>query len=111
VVSFLDELFTRFEELAATSGVEKIKTIGDSYMAVAGAPEPRADHASAAMALAGGMMTAVDTQASSAGAGTGRFERGPARRRLSYASSTSANASRTAARPPGGPMVWCHCRE
>jgi guanylate cyclase len=60
VVSFLDELFTRFDELAAASGVEKIKTIGDSYMAVAGAPEPRADHASAAMTLARGMITAVD---------------------------------------------------
>ncbi|MBA2263670.1 MAG: hypothetical protein H0W10_03305, partial [Chloroflexi bacterium] len=60
VVSFLDELFTRFDGLAAECGVEKIKTIGDSYMAVSGAPEARADHASAAMALARGMMTALD---------------------------------------------------
>lgn len=60
VVSFLDELFTRFDELAAECGVEKIKTIGDSYMAVSGAPEARADHASAAMALARGMLTALD---------------------------------------------------
>jgi guanylate cyclase len=59
VVGFLDELFTRFDELAAECGVEKIKTIGDAYMAVAGAPEPRADHASAAMALARGMLTAL----------------------------------------------------
>lgn len=60
VVSFLDELFTRFDVVAATCGVEKIKTIGDSYMAVAGAPESRADHASAAMALALGMLAALD---------------------------------------------------
>jgi class 3 adenylate cyclase len=32
----------------------------DAYMAVAGAPEPRPDHASAAMALARGMLTALD---------------------------------------------------
>jgi adenylate cyclase len=56
VVSFLDDLFSRFDALAATCGVEKIKTIGDSYMAVAGAPEPREDHAEAAMELARGML-------------------------------------------------------
>ncbi len=59
VVSFLDDLFSRFDELAAVSGVEKIKTIGDSYMAVAGAPEARSDHAEAAMALARGMLLAL----------------------------------------------------
>ena len=59
VVSFLDDLFSRFDELAATCGVEKIKTIGDSYMAVAGAPEPREDHAQAAMELARGMLRAL----------------------------------------------------
>lgn len=59
VVSFLDDLFSRFDELAAASGVEKIKTIGDSYMAVAGAPVARADHAEAALALARGMLVAL----------------------------------------------------
>lgn len=57
VVSFLDDLFSRFDALAAEQGVEKIKTIGDSYMAVAGAPEPRPDHATAALALASGMLS------------------------------------------------------
>jgi class 3 adenylate cyclase len=60
VVGFLDELFTRFDELAAECGVEKIKTIGDAYMAVAGAPEPRPDHAAAATELARGMLAALD---------------------------------------------------
>jgi adenylate cyclase len=60
VVGFLDELFSRFDVLAAEAGVEKVKTIGDAYMAVAGAPEPRADHASAAMRLARGMLDVVD---------------------------------------------------
>ena len=49
VVAMLDDLFTRFDELAAHHGLEKIKTIGDSYMAAAGAPESRADHAIAAV--------------------------------------------------------------
>jgi adenylate cyclase len=59
VVSYLDDLFRRFDALAATCGVEKIKTIGDSYMAVAGAPLPRLDHAAAAMSLARGMLEIV----------------------------------------------------
>ena len=60
VVSFLDELFTRFDELAVASGVEKIKTVGDEYMAVAGAPEARPDHAEAAIQLALGMISAAE---------------------------------------------------
>ena len=59
VVSFLDDLFSRFDTLAASCGVEKIKTIGDSYMAVAGAPVPRPDHAAAALALARGMLSVL----------------------------------------------------
>ena len=34
----LDELFSRFDEIADRHGLEKVKTIGDAYMAVAGAP-------------------------------------------------------------------------
>jgi class 3 adenylate cyclase len=52
LVAALDELFTRFDTLADRFGLEKIKTIGDAYMAVAGAPEPRADHAEAAAEMA-----------------------------------------------------------
>jgi class 3 adenylate cyclase len=48
----LDELFSRFDEIAARHGLEKIKTIGDAYMAVAGVPVPMADHAGAAVAMA-----------------------------------------------------------
>ena len=59
VVSVLDDLFSRFDELAAECGVEKIKTIGDSYMAVAGAPEARPDHAVAALTLAQRMLSAL----------------------------------------------------
>jgi guanylate cyclase len=59
VVDVLDGLFSRFDELAAAHGVEKLKTIGDEYMAVAGAPEPRSDHAQAAIGLARDMLVAV----------------------------------------------------
>jgi class 3 adenylate cyclase len=52
VVDLLDEIFACFDRLAVTTGVEKIKTIGDAWMAVAGLPEPRADHAAAAAGLA-----------------------------------------------------------
>ena len=52
VVELLNRLFTRFDELAARHRVEKIKTIGDAYMVVAGLPEPRADHADAAARMA-----------------------------------------------------------
>jgi class 3 adenylate cyclase len=48
----LDELFRRFDEIADRHGLEKIKTIGDAYLAVAGAPVPVADHAEAAVAMA-----------------------------------------------------------
>jgi adenylate cyclase len=44
-VAMLNEMMRRFDALAAKHGVEKIKTIGDAYMAVAGLPEPAADHA------------------------------------------------------------------
>jgi len=35
----------RFDMIAETYGVEKIKTLGDCYMACAGVPEPLDDHA------------------------------------------------------------------
>ncbi len=48
----LDELFRTFDAIADRHGLEKIKTIGDAYMAVAGAPVPLEDHADAAVAMA-----------------------------------------------------------
>ncbi|HXG46749.1 MAG TPA: adenylate/guanylate cyclase domain-containing protein, partial [Methylomirabilota bacterium] len=52
IVSILNEVFTSFDHLAELHGLEKIKTIGDCYMAVSGLPEPRADHAVAAARMA-----------------------------------------------------------
>jgi adenylate cyclase len=53
-VSLLNDLFSRFDRLVELHGLEKIKTIGDAYLAVAGVPEMVADHAprAARMALA-----------------------------------------------------------
>jgi class 3 adenylate cyclase len=44
IVRLLNGLFTRFDEAAAELGIEKIKTVGDAYMAVCGLPTPVADH-------------------------------------------------------------------
>jgi adenylate cyclase len=52
LVAMLDRLFTLFDELVDRYGVEKIKTIGDCYMAAAGVPRPRPDHAHALAGLA-----------------------------------------------------------
>ncbi len=45
LVGFLNDMFTRFDDLSEEHGVEKIKTMGDAYMIVAGLPRPRDDHA------------------------------------------------------------------
>lgn len=44
VVEILGQVFTEFDRLTERHGLEKIKTIGDSYMVVAGLPAPRPDH-------------------------------------------------------------------
>ena len=44
LVTLLNELFTRFDQVSDRHGLEKIKTIGDAYMAVCGVPVPRPDH-------------------------------------------------------------------
>ena len=44
VVAMLGDLFSRFDNIVAQHGLEKIKTIGDCYMAAAGIPEPLPGH-------------------------------------------------------------------
>ena len=56
LVLALNDLFSRFDERATESGIEKIKTIGDAYMAVCGLPEPNPDHAKLIMRYAQGML-------------------------------------------------------
>ncbi|HEX4811030.1 MAG TPA: adenylate/guanylate cyclase domain-containing protein [Bryobacteraceae bacterium] len=45
LVTALNEYFTAFDEIMGRYGLEKLKTIGDSYMFVSGLPEPRPSHA------------------------------------------------------------------
>jgi class 3 adenylate cyclase len=59
LVRTLDGVFTRFDRLAEELGVEKVKTVGDGYLAVAGAPAPREDHATAAAELALAMQASI----------------------------------------------------
>ncbi|MGH2679736.1 MAG: adenylate/guanylate cyclase domain-containing protein [Actinomycetota bacterium] len=61
VVGILDHLFSHFDTLVEQHGLEKIKTIGDCYMAAAGVPDPSPDHARRAARLALDMREAVAT--------------------------------------------------
>ncbi|MCG8354262.1 MAG: hypothetical protein MI920_01700 [Kiloniellales bacterium] len=45
VIAELNDIFTAFDQIAEQFGCERIKTIGDAYMAVSGIPEPTPDHA------------------------------------------------------------------
>ena len=52
LISELNYVFQAFDQIVEHHGLEKIKTIGDAYMAVAGVPLPHPDHALAAVAAA-----------------------------------------------------------
>ena len=52
VVAMLEKIFSRFDHHVAAAGAEKIKTIGDAYMVIAGAPAGCPDHASRMARLA-----------------------------------------------------------
>jgi guanylate cyclase len=67
VVAVLNEVFGSFDTLAERRGLEKIKTIGDAYMVVAGAPEPRADHAAVIVDMALAMHAVAGSSEASPG--------------------------------------------
>jgi len=52
VVELLNEIFSAFDLLTEKHGLEKIKTIGDTYMVAGGISGSRTDHAEAGIALA-----------------------------------------------------------
>ncbi|MEM6425828.1 MAG: adenylate/guanylate cyclase domain-containing protein [Cyanobacteria bacterium P01_H01_bin.119] len=60
VVNMLNDIFSTFDRLADRHGLEKIKTIGDSYLVVGGLPTHRDDHAAAIAAMALDMQAAVE---------------------------------------------------
>jgi len=62
MVALLDEYVTHFDALARRHGVEKIRTIGDNWMGVAGVPIGRADHARCAARLALEIFSFVHTR-------------------------------------------------
>ena len=61
LVDRLNEVFTYFDAMAERYGVEKIRTIGDTYMVAAGIPVPRPDHAHALAAMALDMLAYAAT--------------------------------------------------
>jgi guanylate cyclase len=52
LIESLNEVFLFFDDVVERHGCEKIRTIGDNYMAAAGVPTPRPDHAHALAAMA-----------------------------------------------------------
>jgi adenylate cyclase len=59
LLDLLNRIFSKFDELAAARGVEKIKTIGDAYLAVGGLPEPLEDHVARVVDLGIAMIEAL----------------------------------------------------
>ena len=59
IVRELNTIFSRFDTLAAEHRAEKIKTIGDGYMAACGLPDPDPDHVAHACDLALAMVSAM----------------------------------------------------
>ncbi len=59
LVRRLDRMFSKFDLLTEQHHVEKIKTIGDAYMAACGIPEPSADHADRIVALGKSMLESL----------------------------------------------------
>ncbi len=59
IVEVLNDLFTRFDLAARDLGIEKIKTIGDAYMAVCGLPDPCANHVEQMLKMAVRMIEVV----------------------------------------------------
>ncbi|WP_206057193.1 adenylate/guanylate cyclase domain-containing protein [Nitratireductor sp. XY-223] len=67
LVTLLNRIFSRFDSLVDALDLEKIKTIGDAYMVVAGLPAARPDHAQAIARLALEMMVATEQEARETG--------------------------------------------
>lgn len=59
VVKVLNDIFSAFDSLAEDLGLEKIKTIGDSYMVVGGLPMERKDHAQAIAEMGMSMLALI----------------------------------------------------
>ena len=69
IVDILNDVFSSFDRLAERNGLEKIKTIGDAYLAVGGIPVPQSDHVERVARMA------LDMQAEAKELSTGRDSR------------------------------------
>jgi class 3 adenylate cyclase len=69
LVTFIDDVFGRMDRLCQKHGVEKIKTIGDAYMAAAGVPVACNDHAARVADLAMDILELYQELSSRGGAG------------------------------------------
>jgi adenylate cyclase len=61
IVKTLDEIFTAFDQIVGRRHIEKIRTIGDAYMAAAGVPIEWAEHATAIVDAALDMQSFIDS--------------------------------------------------
>lgn len=62
MVAELNEVFAAFDDICDECGIEKIKTIGDAYMAAAGMPKPCTDHAQRCVLAGLRMMAYVEAR-------------------------------------------------
>lgn len=60
LIQLLETLFKAFDEIAERHDVEKIKTVGDAYMAAAGVPDPVPGHAERVARMALAMLSTCD---------------------------------------------------
>ena len=61
LVEMLNEIYSEWDLIMARFGPEKIRTMGDAYMAASGVPVPRADHAHVLVDAALEMMAFMNT--------------------------------------------------
>ena len=60
LITLLNSVFTQFDDLSQKHRAEKIKTIGDAYMAVAGVPTRSSNHAEQMAAMALDMLQVIE---------------------------------------------------
>jgi adenylate cyclase len=60
LVALLNEVFSAFDDLTDRHGLEKVKTVGDAYIAVGGLPSPNPDHLASAADLALAIRADID---------------------------------------------------
>ncbi|MGD9947705.1 MAG: adenylate/guanylate cyclase domain-containing protein [Desulfobulbus sp.] len=62
LISELNALFTAFDQIVEANQCERMKTVGDAYLFVAGIPEPRIDHSRAAALTALEVITYLEAR-------------------------------------------------